>query len=50
MSIYKNDVRPIVVDVFGNEVNYAVYDQSGGFTYDVYLPLCVTLLTVEKKL
>lgn len=48
VSMYKNDVRPIIVDVFGNEVNYAVYDQSGGFNESVYVPLCVTLLTVQK--
>lgn len=48
MSIYNNNIRPIIVDVFGNEVNYAVYDQSGGFNESVYVPLCVTLLTVQK--
>jgi hypothetical protein len=49
MSVYKNDVRPIIVDVFGNEVNYALYDQNGGFNESIYVPLCVTLLTVEKS-
>lgn len=49
MSIYKDTIRPILVDVFGNEINYAVYDQSGGFTDYVYLPLCVTLLTIPKN-
>lgn len=49
MSIYNNNIRPIIVDVFGNELNYAVYDQNGGFNDYVYLPLCVTLLTIQKN-
>lgn len=49
MSIYNNTLKPIIVDVFGNEVNYDSYNIYGGFNEPIYLPLCVTLLTLQKN-
>ena len=48
MSMYGIRQQPIVVDANGNEVSYEYWGEHGGFDEYVYLPLCVTLLTVEK--
>lgn len=48
MSMYKNRLRPVVVDTNGNEVSYEYWDSHGGFNEFVYLPLCVTLITIQK--
>lgn len=48
MSIYNNTQKPIIVDMYGNEVNYESYNNYGGFNEPIYLPLCVTLLTLKK--
>lgn len=49
LSMHKNTPHPLIVDSNGNELSYEYWSQHGGFSEDIYLPLCVTLLTVEKK-
>ena len=49
LSMHKSTPHPLIVDTNGNELSYEYWMNHGGFDEYVYLPLCVTLLTVEKK-
>lgn len=46
LSMHKSTPHPIIVDSNGNELSYEYWAQHGGFDEYIYLPLCVTLLTI----
>lgn len=46
LSMHKSTPHPIIVDDNGNELSYEYWAQHDGFDKYIYLPLCVTLLTI----
>lgn len=46
LSMHKSTPHPIIVDANGNELSYEYWAQHGGFDEYIYLPLCVTLVTI----